>query len=214
MRMADIARLGNRIELVSMDKHFHDITLGLYEQPSADGVPEYLVHSYTGKDGAAERIQFVMRAMQVLGGMEPAPGGWLRFSCGDAHRLACKRHFIEASKLVSDGPPEARPLAIHDKKSDCEFSVSSLGAGAYRVSAESDDEAVGRRVKAIAGGLRKLGEMTDAGGDDEAGFTCGTMHDALVGLLLVRAPNVRAAMRKLDAAAAQGVLAAPSAQSV
>ena len=59
--MTDIAELGSRIELVSMDKHFHEITLGLYEQPSADGVPEYIVHSYAGYDGAADRIQFDMR---------------------------------------------------------------------------------------------------------------------------------------------------------
>ena len=212
--MTDIAELGSRIELVSMDKHFHDITLGLYEQPSADGVPEYIVHSYAGYDGTADRIQFVMRAMQLIGGMEITPGGRLRFVCGDAHRAACRRLFIEASKLASDAPPEARPLSIHDKKADCEVSVSSLGAGAYRVSAESDDEAVGRRVKAIAGGLRKLGEMTDSDGDDAASFGCGAAHDALIGLLLVRAPNVRAVMREQDAAAAQGVLAAPSAQTV
>ena len=113
--MSDVAQLGSRIELVSMDKHFHDITLGLYEQPSADGVPEYIVHSYAGYDGTADRIQFVMRAMQLIGGMEITPGGRLRFVCGDAHRAACRRLFIEASKLASDAEPEARPLAIHDK---------------------------------------------------------------------------------------------------
>ncbi len=214
MRMVDIAQLGSRIELVSMDSHFHDITLGLYEQPSAQSVPEYLVHSYARKDGAAERIQFVMRAMQVLGGMVAAPGGRLRFACGGAHRAACKRLFIEASKLASDAQLEARPLAIHDKKSDCEISVASLGGGAYRVEAENEAEGVGRRVVAIAGGLRKLGEMAESSRDDEAAFECGAAHDALVGLLLVRAPNVRAVMREEDAAATQGVLAAPSAQSV
>ena len=82
MRMADIAQLGSRMELVSMDTHYHDISLGLYEKPSADGVPEYLVHSYARKEGADERIRFVMRAMQGLGGMAAAPGGRLRFACG------------------------------------------------------------------------------------------------------------------------------------
>ena len=212
--MTDIAELGSRIELVSMDKHFHDITLGLYEQPSADGVPEYIVHSYAGYDGTADRIQFVMRAMQLIGGMENTPGGRLRFACGGVHRAACKRLFIEACKLASDAAPAARPLAIHDKKSECDFSVTSLGGGVYRVAAESEAEDIGRRAKAIAGGLRKLGEMMDSGRDDEASFECGAAHDALVGLLLVRAPNVRLVMREEDAAAAQGVLAAPSAQSV
>ena len=212
--MADIAQLGSRIELVSMDKHFHDITLGLYENPATDGVPEYLVHSYAGKDGTAARVQYIVQAMQVLGGMAVTADGRLRFSCGGIHRAACKRLFIEASKLASDVAPAARPMAIHDKKSDCDISVASLGGGAYRVAAESAAEDIGRRVKAIAGGLRKLGEMADSGRDDEASFECGAAHDALVGLLLVRAPNVRLVMREEDAAAAQGVLAAPSAQSV
>ena len=49
---------------------------------------------------------------------------------------------------------------------------------------------------------------------NEAAFACGGAHDALVGLLLVRVLNVRAVIRGEDAAAAQGVLAAPSANSV
>ena len=212
--MAHIAQLGNRIELVSMDKHFHDITLGLYEQPAADGVAEYLVHSYASKDGTAERIQFVMRAMEALGGIAATPGGRLRFTCGNAHRVACKRLFIEASKLPGEALPEPRPLAVHDKKAACEMTVQSLGGGVYRVAAESDAEDIRRRVLAIAGGLRKLGEMAESSAGDESSFVCGTAHDALVGMLLVRAPNVRAVLREEDAAAAVGILAAPSAQTV
>jgi hypothetical protein len=176
------------------------------------------VHSYAGRDGVGERIEFIMRAMRALGGMEAAPGGRLRFTCGGAHRAACKRLFIEASKLAADDLPEARPLTIHDRKSDCQISVASLGAGAYRVATEnqgeSQAEGVGRRLKAIAGGLRKLGEMTESGGEDEAAFGCGSAHDALVGMLLVRALNVRAVIREEDAAAASGVMAAPGAESV
>ena len=48
---------------------------------------------------------------------------------------------------------------------------------------------------------------------NEAYFACGHDHDELVGLLLGRALNVRAAMREAEAAAARGVLAAPSAQA-
>ena len=212
--MANIAELGNRIELVSMDKHFHDITLGLYEQPAADGVSEYLVHSYAHKNGTAERIQFIMRAMEVLGDIKLTPGGGLRFACGNAHRVACKRLFIEASKLPGEAMPEVWPLAVNDKKAACEMTVQSPGGGVYRVSAESNAEDTRRRVLAIAGGLRKLGEMAESGAGDEVSFACGTAHDALVGMLLVRALNVRAVLREEDAAASVGVLAAPSAQTV
>ncbi|MDP6982586.1 MAG: hypothetical protein QGG05_05825, partial [Candidatus Latescibacteria bacterium] len=75
-----------------------------------------------------------------------------------------------------------------------------------------------RRVGVIVNGLRKLGDMLaveDADGqllNDCVSFACGHDHDALVGLLLQRAPNVRALVREQEAAAARGVLAAPSAQ--
>ncbi|MBR46579.1 MAG: hypothetical protein CMM31_08905 [Rhodospirillaceae bacterium] len=211
--MAHIAEIGSRIELVSMDKYFQDISLGLYEQEAADGVAEYVVLSYAHMPGAAERVQFVMQAMQILGNMEATPDGRLRFACGDAHHTACKRLFIAASKVTPDAEPAALPLRIHDRKSECDYSVTSLGGGHYRITAEGESETAPRRVRAIAGGLRKLGDMTETGNDDEAAFACGASHDALTGLLLVRAPNVRAVMREEDAAAKQGVLAAPSAQN-
>ncbi len=53
---------------------------------------------------------------------------------------------------------------------------------------------------------------TDEEQYDRVGFSCGQSHDAMVGLLLVRAPNVRAAMREVDMMEARGVLAAPGAQ--
>jgi hypothetical protein len=53
--------IGKRIELVSMDSHFHDISIGLYEQ-RPQGKPAYLVYTYSHKDGARERIDFVRRS--------------------------------------------------------------------------------------------------------------------------------------------------------
>ncbi|MBT5675332.1 MAG: hypothetical protein HOJ07_06540 [Rhodospirillaceae bacterium] len=212
--MARTAELGNRIELLSMDKNCHDISIGLYEQPAPDGVPEYLVHCFSQKGDVAARLQFIAEAMKVLGGMEGTAAGRLRFACGSAHRLACKRLFLEAGKLASDAALSARPLSIHDKKSGFEITVDGDGTGAYNVHASGDGDGHERRTKAVAGGLRKLAEMAETGAEAGAAFACGQAHDQLVGLLLARALNVRAVLREEDAAAAQGVLAAPSAQSV
>jgi len=49
-------------------------------------------------------------------------------------------------------------------------------------------------------------------GGDSVTFSCGQAHDALVGLLLVRALNVRAVLREQEMTASRGVLSAPSAQ--
>src|SRR5690348_5523779 len=96
--------LGSRIELVSMDPHFHDIAIGLYQQ-HRHGAPQYRVHSYSGIEGTRQRLDFVIRAMAVLVGLEAA-GGWLRFPCGVGHQLAVRRVFLEACKL-----PAAAELA-------------------------------------------------------------------------------------------------------
>ena len=66
--MSQTTDLGTRIELVSMDPHFQDITIGLYEQEH-DGKPYYLVHTYSTKDGATERISFLINTMKTLGGL-------------------------------------------------------------------------------------------------------------------------------------------------
>ena len=43
--MAVRTDLGQRVELVSMDPRFHDISVGLYRKETADG-PVAVVHSY------------------------------------------------------------------------------------------------------------------------------------------------------------------------
>ena len=212
--MTETLDLGRRVELVSMDPHFHDISIALYRQQGAQG-PSYLVHSYSKRAGAKERLEFVARAMTVLGGLEPVPGETckVRFPCRTEHPFACRRVFLEACKLAPDQPLERRPLHILDKKSGRTIAVASQGAGAYQLSADGDDLDKDSRIAAVANGLVKLGEMRQGGsGSDSVVFACGQAHDALVGLLLVRALNVRAVLREEESTASRGVLAAPSAQ--
>lgn len=208
--MGQTVDIGTRIELVPMDPHFHEITIGLYRQ-EYDRAPVYRVHTYSGRAGADQRIAFVSNAMVVLGGMAQTPDGLLRFPCGEAHELACRRVFLEACKLASGGELKARPLTIVDRKSGLNITVYRAGSGEYRVKAEGEGRDGARRIAAIAGGLVKLGEMQSRSPDTVA-FSCGHHHDAVVGLLLIRAPNVRAAVREQEMSGARGVLAAPSQQ--
>ena len=210
-----IADLGRRVELVPMDAHGQSITVGLYERAGAEGRPEYLVHTYSDRPGAHERIEFVRGAMKALGGMEDAPGGSgrLRFACGQPHRLACKRVFLEACKLPTQPRVEPRPLCTQDRKSGRTIEVVGLGQGEYRVASDGAEEGKAGRLAETAGGLSKLAELHALGDPAERiAFPCGQAHDALVGLLLPRALNVRAALRELELAAARGILVAPSAQ--
>lgn len=210
--MGQTVDIGRRIELVPLDLHFGDISIGLYRQYDEAG-PAYRVFTYSRREGVGDRIAFVVKAMEVLGGMEPADGGRLRFPCGYEHNLAVKRVFLEACKLDPGGPVEPRPLEILDKKSGLQIQVLSEGDGVYRVTAHGESKDRERRISFIAGGLMKLAEMDEVSGTlDQVVFPCGHVHDALIGLLLVRAPNVRAVLREQETAASRGVLAAPSQQ--
>ena len=199
-----------------MDPHCHDISISLYRETGEDGASGFLAHSYSGKEGAAGRLAFVMGAMAAMGGMGPAAGrpDRIAFACGAEHRAAVKRLFLEACKRATGSEVGALPMSIYDKKNDRTIDATNAGGGSYRLAAaggEADDK-VARRVDGMTRGLIKLAEMEAGAQAGEARFLCGVAHDELVGLLLRRALNVRAAMREAEAAAARGILAAPSAQ--
>lgn len=218
--MRRVVDIGRRIELIPIDPHFHDITIGLYRQQIVDTTtgkdsPAFLVHTYSHISGAAERIENVIQSMQILGGMLRTVGGLLYFPCNSAHEAACRRVFLEACKFAPNTRIEPRPLNILDKKSQLTISVDSTGKGIYRVRAEGEGRGAARRISAIAGGLMKLGEMESIETDnkDTVAFACAHPHDALIGLLLMRAPNVRIVLREEEMGASRGVLTAPSQQT-
>ena len=214
--MPAVADIGTRIELLPMDGHFHDITVALYRQSTAAG-PAFRVHTYSSLPGAEERLEDIRSLMTTLGGLQPsveAPG-LLAFPCGEEHGLAVRRLFLEACKIASTEDAAPLPLSTVDRKSGLTIVAEPLGEGQYRVEAvgEADERFRSRRVGVIVNGLMKLGEMRRVeGARDCVGFDCGHPHDELVGLLLVRAPNVRAIVREQESLAARGVLAAPSQQ--
>lgn len=208
--MGLITDIGRRLELVPMDGHCHDISIALYRQERADG-PAGLVHTYSSNAGAAGRIAFVAAAMATLGGLE-IDGDLVRFPCGTWHAAAARRLFVEACKLESSATVLPRPLEAADAKTGQLIRVEPLAAGRYRVLAEQVAEGASSRAPAVAAGLAKLAELDVADGEPAVvGFPCGEAHDALVGLLLPRALNVRQTIREQEALSSRGILSAPSA---
>ncbi len=212
--MGQVTDIGSRIELVSMDPHFHDISIALYEQEGDGGAPRFLVKTYSQKEGSSTRAEFIVNAMATLGGVEASTDGAgpaVSFSCGARHFAAVRRLFLESCKIPSEQTPQTKPMKTFDKKADAEITVIGESGGQYRVTAEESNEKVERRLSAIAAGLVKLGEM-EVVEDHSMRFPCGHDHDLLVGLLLRRAINVRQAIREQEQSASRGVLAAPSQQ--
>lgn len=209
--MAHTLDLGARIELVSMDSHCRDITIGLYEQ-HRDGLPDYLVHSYSGLGETRRRLDFLVHAMKILGGLDQVDGR-LRFACGARHQLGVRRIFLEACKIATGAEVQPKPLTVRDRKLDRIITVTSLEPGLYEVTAEGPGDTSALRVDSITGGLKKLAEIEFVAGEPHrVKFKCDQPHDALMGLLLPRALNVRAVIREEEAAASRGMLVAPSAQ--
>jgi hypothetical protein len=203
--------LGTRVELVSMDPHFHDITIGLYRQ-NQDGRTRYLVHTYSHEPGAGDRIAFILRVADTMAGLERGEG-WFGFPCGASHQAAARRVFLEACKLAPTSAIEARPLSVLDKKSGRTITVKALGSGKYEVTPDGAEDTGRERVNAVSGGLKKLAELESV--EDSPGvlrFPCGQSHHLLIGLLLPRALNVRAILREEESAGSRGQLAAPSQQ--
>lgn len=223
--MSRLQDLGRRVELQSMDPHCHNISIALYREFNGT-VPEYTVHSYSELPGTAQRVLAIANGMQRLGALQSRQTDTtLQFACGNDHPLAVRRTFLECCKLADPSQVPAGELSIVDRKSGLTIVAHCLGEGQYRITADVESavptsvDQGAKRVAVIVNGLRKLGEMLpvqDADGnlhEDCVSFSCGQDHHPLVGLLLQRAPNVRALVREQEAAAARGVLAAPSAQS-
>ena len=213
--MGQTLDLGRRIELHSMDKHCGDISLGLYEQQTDSG-SQFVVHTYSSFEGAVDRVAFLTDALRRLAGLEDVEGapGWLRFHCEGTHLKALRRVFSDACKLETGAELEPKPLVAHDKKADCELAVHALGNGRYQMRAASDQPQAAKRATAVAKGYVKLCEMELASEENnEFVFSCGHDHNPLLGMLLFRAQNVRAAVREDELSASRGVLAAPSQRS-
>ena len=201
-----------RVELISMDPLCQDISIGLYRADEASG-PVGLVHTYSSKPEARARVQFLAKAMVVLGGLDQADdeSRQISFRCHTWHAAAAKRLFLEAAKHDPASPLEPRPLQVPDTRTEQTIRIEPLGDGAYRVLADGATEETASRAPAIAAALVKLAQLA-ASDDQVVSFPCGHEHDALIALMLLRAQNLRAAMREEEQNAARGVLVAPSAQ--
>lgn len=196
-----------------MDRHFHDISVGLYVRDTG-GEPVGTVHSFSGRDGVRERLEAIASTVATLGGLEVREDGVsLRFPCSTWHGTAAKRLFLEACKQDPAEPLEPKPLEAPDSRTEQRIRIEPLGDGAYEVIAEGVAEGEQSRAPAIARAMAKLAQLeADEGERAIVRFPCGQGHDELIGLLLVRAQNLRAVLREEEMKASRGVLAAPSAQ--
>ena len=198
--MGRLKDLGRRIELVSMDSHCHDITIGLYEVSTVRPA-EFVVYSYSGQPEASKRVSFISSAMRTLGAMVSGTDhpNYLMFECGLPHRAACRRLFLECCKLRNTDTLEERSSESIDKKTGSTIAVVPGRDGLFEITSNDKGEETEKRLSMIAQGFIKLAELEQLGNSaTQVRFPCGLSHDAIMKLLLVRAMNARAAMREQE----------------
>ena len=195
-----IEEYGKCLELVPIDPHFHDISIGLY---SKGGVAT--VWTFSRREGVETRIEQVRDQLTKLGDMEPVEGthNQLRPPCGSIHQRPLK--FLMMQAVEKDPTFDYPKGLVKDLRSPLMLGFESEeidGRTAYSLVAEGEAPRAAGRMRAITSGFVRYGEMERVG--DGVSFDCGARHDQLMRLLLPYARNVTGTQDMLEADALRG----------
>lgn len=197
-----IKRLGKCVELISMDPHFNDISVGLFLKDRT-----LTVWSYSSVPGTDARIEKIRDRMVVLGDLAPVKGATNQavVPSGDILVQPMKFMFREAVEKDPDYLPTG-PIEAPDNKSTLVFTVEGAeqdGAYLYTVTAKGDSARPESRIRAAVGGFMRYGGCERVT-PDSFRFPDGQKHDGFVRLLLPYARNVSAVERMLEAEDMEG----------
>jgi hypothetical protein len=193
----EVARLGSCIELVSLDPHFHDVSVGLFIK---NGI--MTISSYSTIDGIDVRIEKIRDRCVDLGDVEAVEGttDQLRLISDLQLDRALKFMFTFAvEKDPSSEAPSGR-ITTQDTKTKLLFVLDGAeldGKYVYTVSTEGESEKANMRIRAVVGGfIRYSGcERIDK---DKFAFPDGKKYDNFARLVLPLARNVSAVEAQLE----------------
>ena len=198
-----IQRCGQCLELVSMDAHFHNVTIGLYVK---DGT--CTVWSFSRRKGLEGRIERIRDQMVTLGGMEPVAGthDQFRSPCGQVHVRPVKFLLSQAVGKAPDFSPPSGEMRIRDTKSKLELITTGNDTGhgyVYEITAEGEAPNIPARLRMVVAGFVRYGEM-DKVSDFEVAFPCRQMHDGLMRILIPYSRNISAVESMMEEEAMRG----------
>jgi hypothetical protein len=193
----NVKRLGSCIELVSLDPHFHDVSVGLFIK---DGV--LTIASYSTIDGIDGRIEQIRDRCAGLGDVEAVEG------TTDQLRLISDLYLDRALRFMFIAAVEKDPAAelpsgritAPDTKTKLTFVVEGSDEGGkyvYTVSTEGEAERAEMRVRAAVGGFMRYSgcERVDK---NKFSFPDGKKYDNFARLILPLARNVSAVEAQLE----------------
>lgn len=190
LRPVDVmSKYGRCLELVPIDKNFHDISVGLYVKDNV-----CTVWTYSVLDHVEKRIEQIRNQLVALGGLQPIKGtiNQARFTCGNIHSRPLRFLMSQAVGKSADYAPNTESMSIKDTKSDLYIHVTPFdrdGIGVYSISVTGEARNPSMRLRMIVAGFSKYGDM-DKLGDNEVTFACRTRHDELMRLLLPYSRNI------------------------
>ncbi len=198
-----VKRLGHCIELVSIDPHFHDISVGLFNK---DGI--LTISSYSTIDGIEQRIEQIRDRCTVLGDVEAVEGttDQLRLISDLYLDRALRFMFIAAVEKNPDLEMPSGPITAPDTKTKLTFLVEGSeedGHFVYTVSAQGDADRPEMRVRSVVGGFMRYSGCVRVDKNKFA-FPDGKKYDNFARLILPLARNVSAVEAQLEQSELEG----------
>ena len=191
-----ITELGNCIELVSMDPHFHNISVGLFKKGNI-----LTIFSFSKIESIEERIKVIRDRCCLLGDISPVENtdNQMLLDANINLDKPIKFMFTEAVEKNNEISPNT-PIESPDTKTNLKFRIASDTANNitnYTVSVEGQNERSEMRIRAVVGGFIKYGgcERVDF---NKFKFSDGKKYNKFVKLLLPYARNVSAVENMLS----------------
>ena len=192
-----VKELGNCIELVSIDPHFHQVSVGLFIK---SGV--LTVFSYSRLPGIEDRIEQIRDRCIQLGDVKAVDG------TNDQLRLISDLYLDRALRFMFTAAVEKDPAAAiptgritsPDTKTKLTFVITGAQEGdkyVYTVSAEGEAERAEMRIRAAVGGFIKYSNCARVD-KDKFSFEDGRKYDNFARLILPLARNVSAVEAQLE----------------
>lgn len=183
--------------MISMDPHFHEISVGLFLNNET-----LTVWSYSQVPGTQERLQQIRDRVVALGDLEAVEGSDTQARIDPGSVLMKPLRFLFKESVERD-PAEipSGPIEAADNKSTLTFRVTGEQAGdeyVYTVNAIGEAPRAEFRVKAAVGGFMRYGECIRVT-PTQFKFPDGKKHDGFARLLLPYARNVSAVENMLAA---------------
>lgn len=192
-----VKKLGHCIELVSLDPHFNEVSVGLFAKESV-----LTISSYSVLNGIEDRIEQIRDRCAQLGDVEPVEG------TTDQLRLISDLYLDRALRFMFIAAVEKDPflelpagrITTPDTKTKLTFVLEGAmedGKYVYSVSAEGQAERAEMRVRAVVGGFIRYSDCERVD-KNKFSFPDGKKYDNFARLILPLARNVSAVEAQME----------------